>query len=270
MEKSANYLSTGQFAQLMGVSKHTLFYYDQEGVFTPAQKMENGYRYYSIYQAETFSVISALKEMGMSLKSIQDYLDQRSPELLVDLLDNELVKLEQKITHLTHLKRVMEEKKQTTNHAVDIDTSLIFIEEREEIPLYLTKVDRVENLANYHQAISQHYKTLEQYGLKESWVEGMMFPLETILSDKKRSCGYIYTRVRKGEANQTAKEGSYLVGYYQGKEENLRNGYKRLIRYAEEKGCSLGSYFYEDLLLDELSIRSMDHYLYKLSIKIEY
>lgn len=28
-----NYISTSEFAKLVGVSKHTLFYYDKEGVF---------------------------------------------------------------------------------------------------------------------------------------------------------------------------------------------------------------------------------------------
>lgn len=269
MEKSTNYLSTGQFAQLMGVSKHTLFYYDQENIFKPAQILDNGYRYYSIFQAETFSVISALKEIGMPLKDIQKYLNQRSPKLLVDLLNDELVKLTEKINHLNHLKRIMDEKKETTIDALDLDTSFIFIEERDETPLYLTEVDKVESLANYHHAISQHYKALAKHELNESWVEGMMFPVENILSGEKDSSGYIYTRVKKDEANQIAKEGSYLVGYYQGMEENLKEGYSRLIDYAENKGYSLGPYFYEDLLLDELSIKSTDHYLYKLSIKID-
>lgn len=40
------YFSTGEFAKLAGVSKHTLFYYDEIGLLSPEIKnKENGYRY---------------------------------------------------------------------------------------------------------------------------------------------------------------------------------------------------------------------------------
>lgn len=47
------YMTTGEFAALMGVSKHTLFHYDDIGLFSPEYVAENGYRMYSLYQLET-------------------------------------------------------------------------------------------------------------------------------------------------------------------------------------------------------------------------
>ena len=46
------YMTTGEFASAMGVSKDTLFHYDDIGLFCPEKVSENGYRYYSIYQME--------------------------------------------------------------------------------------------------------------------------------------------------------------------------------------------------------------------------
>ena len=40
IQKSA-YLSTGELAKIMGISKHTLFYYDEIGLFCPAIKLDN-------------------------------------------------------------------------------------------------------------------------------------------------------------------------------------------------------------------------------------
>jgi len=51
------YMTTGEFASAMGVSKDTLFHYDDIGLFCPEKVSENGYRYYSIYQMETFDTI---------------------------------------------------------------------------------------------------------------------------------------------------------------------------------------------------------------------
>ena len=74
------YMTTGEFAKLMKVSKHTLFHYDDIGLFCPEILGENGYRYYSIYQMETLDTILLLKKSGMSLQEIKDFLEHRSSE----------------------------------------------------------------------------------------------------------------------------------------------------------------------------------------------
>lgn len=69
--KEKKYLTAGQFAKICGVEKHVLFHYDEIGLFQPVMVNENGYRYYSYHQYDTFSVITKLKKMGMPLKDIK-------------------------------------------------------------------------------------------------------------------------------------------------------------------------------------------------------
>lgn len=40
------YMTTGEFAAAKGVSKDTLFHYDDIGLFCPEKVSENGYRLY--------------------------------------------------------------------------------------------------------------------------------------------------------------------------------------------------------------------------------
>ena len=55
MEKQSElYFTTGEFARILGVRKHTLFHYDEIGLFSPALKEENGYRYYFVWQMDMF------------------------------------------------------------------------------------------------------------------------------------------------------------------------------------------------------------------------
>ena len=77
------YMTTGEFAALMGVSKHTLFHYDDIGLFSPEYVAENGYRMYSRYQLETLETILMLRDLGMPLKEIRQFLQVRSPKELV-------------------------------------------------------------------------------------------------------------------------------------------------------------------------------------------
>ena len=83
------YITTGEFAKLTGVTKHTLFYYDKIGLFSPEIKKENGYRLYSFEQLEVFDVIQILRELDMPLEEIREYMDHRSPGRLLELFQKE-------------------------------------------------------------------------------------------------------------------------------------------------------------------------------------
>ena len=85
-KENASRLRAADFARICGTNKRTLHHYDQIGLFAPALRGENGYRYYSQEQYDVFMVIAALKELGMPLLDIKAYLDRRDPERLSALL----------------------------------------------------------------------------------------------------------------------------------------------------------------------------------------
>ena len=66
------YLRTAAFAQLAGVNKKTLHYYDEIGLFRPAYVNEKGYRFYSPLQLDRLALIVTLKDLGVPLKVIAD------------------------------------------------------------------------------------------------------------------------------------------------------------------------------------------------------
>lgn len=91
------YLTTGEFAKLAGVSKHTLFHYDKIGLLSPEIKLpENQYRYYSISQLELLEIITLLKELDMPLSEIKSYLDNRTTSLFIELLTKEQTLIREK------------------------------------------------------------------------------------------------------------------------------------------------------------------------------
>ena len=50
------YFTAGQFARLHQLNKRTLHYYDDIGLFSPAYKGENGYRYYTINRVLSWKI----------------------------------------------------------------------------------------------------------------------------------------------------------------------------------------------------------------------
>ena len=88
-EINKKYFSTGEFAKLCNINKKTLFHYDEIGLFKPEKVLENGYRYYSTYQFEVFNVIYTLKDIGMPLKEIKNFMDKRNPDNIVEIFQYE-------------------------------------------------------------------------------------------------------------------------------------------------------------------------------------
>ena len=114
MKKNREYLTTGEFAELFGVKKQTMFHYDDMGIFRPEIVGENGYRYYSYDQMETCSIILMLRELGLSIAEIRDQIESRSPEALVELLDSKGEEIDAKIRRLNWSKEYIGRKSLTT------------------------------------------------------------------------------------------------------------------------------------------------------------
>lgn len=102
------YYRTAAFAQLAGMNKKTLQYYDEIGLFRPARVEENGYRYYSIFQLDRLALIAALKDLGLPLKEIKRYLDSGDLALMDQLLDQQSRELARRLAQLNARKAMLE------------------------------------------------------------------------------------------------------------------------------------------------------------------
>ena len=72
-------LTIGQFAAMHGINKKTLMWYDEIGLFKPAEiNSENGYRYYNYHQSPVLETILLLRELDVSISEIQDFMKNRS------------------------------------------------------------------------------------------------------------------------------------------------------------------------------------------------
>lgn len=67
--------SIGQVAQKTGLTAHTLRYYEKEGLLPFVKKSGSGLRVFSDNDLGWLAMIECLKETGMSLKGIKQYID---------------------------------------------------------------------------------------------------------------------------------------------------------------------------------------------------
>lgn len=108
MEKCPGlYFTTGEFAEILGVKKHTLFHYDEIGLLSPAVTEDNKYRYYYVWQIDTFAAIKMLQKLGMPLEDIKRYMQNRSPEHFYSMMDEKEAQVNQEIERLKQVKKII-------------------------------------------------------------------------------------------------------------------------------------------------------------------
>lgn len=105
-------LTVSEFADLHGVNKRTLHYYDNIGLFSPNFKSDKGYRYYSHTQSLEFEYIIILKKLGMSIDEIKLYINDPSEEGFIEMAQRKIDDINKEIKNLEKTREALNFKKE--------------------------------------------------------------------------------------------------------------------------------------------------------------
>lgn len=269
MEKGI-YLTTGEFAKLTGVSKHTLFHYDEIGLFSPAIRQENGYRYYTTSQLDLFSAIGTLKDLDMPLSQIKEYLDHRTPASFLSLLEEEVKTVEEKIRELEKTRNWMTQKSGLIKDILNTDTDRI---ERRTVPeqyliLSHSPLSDEKELSKHIGELLEHCKDMD---VKSPYNIGFIQYGENLrkqIFDHYKTFYLQFPTLPRNHPCAIKPRGEYLYAWHSGHWNTISDTYWRLFSYAEEHHLVLDDQFYEDDLLDELTVSGLEHYLTQISVRI--
>lgn len=104
-----------QIAKMMGVSAHTLRYYDKEGLF-PNVKRVNGIRVFEEKDFEWLRVLNCLRNINMPVKKMKEYVDLclKGDESLSDrlkMIEEQEQSINEQIQQLNYYKKEIDFKK---------------------------------------------------------------------------------------------------------------------------------------------------------------
>lgn len=265
------HFTTGEFAKLCNVNKQTLFYYDQEGIFCPEFIAENGYRYYSYTQLETFTVISMLRDLGVQIKEIKAHMDNRSPEALIELMKSKQEEIDSKIQFLQWSKRYIDNKIRVTREGIEAPVGQVLLQDIPSRDMIVSAYEGTIDDITITKRLAEHMENCSSLGIYDATPIGAMIPAGSITRTSYRYTKYytVIDEVVKSDLCQTAYGGSYLVIYDNEGYNNVHRNCLKVLDYAKENGIELSDTFYEDVILDDLSTNGYYNYLIKLSIKIK-
>ena len=266
-----NCFTTGEFAKACNITKQTLFHYDAIGLLTPHFKDEKGYRYYSYQQFDLLYVINILKELGMSLKEIKQFIKTNSPERMIALFQSKSDELTQKIETLKQIQRDIETRIDLTEEATQLHFSKIYTEYHETEYLFLS--DRIPDYSNYQfvRSVSEFITISTEKKLNVGYPIGAMLHREKLLGQQYGNYTYLYLKIEEGQNHvprYEKKAGLYVIGYHIGEEDTIGKTYDQILQYMKNNHLEIQDFAYEEFILDSISVTHTDAYVTKIVIPV--
>ena len=268
-----NYFSTGEFAKLCNVNKKTLFYYDEIGLFKPEIVKENGYRYYSVYQLEVFDIIHTLRDLGVPLKQIKSFIDERNPKSVVKFFEYKTGEIENEIKQLRRKQEIMSNKIKIIKEAEKIRDNIdnLSIEEQHEEYLVLSKNIDKSKFPYDSEVYANHLNYCYNQDLYIGYPLGFIKTIDDLYSENDYAYTYYYTKVNKNDGENIIKKpkGKYLVGYLNGSYIDIPGLYKKMLDYVKTHNLELIGHSYEEELINLIAVKDMNDYIIKVSMQIK-
>lgn len=261
-------LTAGQFAALMGINKRTLLYYDNIGLFSPAAKGENGYRYYTLRQLPALEMLLTLRELDMSIEDIRAYMENRSEAGLHALLAEKLREVESRMGRLREIRALLKEKQALLERRGELQLNKV---ERVELPAEYLAVTRPILGVGEEQELGivlEHTQKYHEHRLFNH-AFGSMIQVKDLYQGKfTEYCCYFTRGTGRRRGLFQRPGGQYLRLYWKGAWESLPGAYALLLRYAGERGLRLKGFAYQ-VGVNELAIMGMEDYITQIEVQCQ-
>lgn len=273
MKKAVNSrIKTADFARMCGTNKRTLIYYDEIDLFSPTERDENGYRYYSEAQYDVFLVISALKEIGMPLEQIKNYLDHRNSELLNKLLIAQEEKINAEIIELLRIQEMIQTKKKLLKIGGEVVSNMVLFETIPEEYLVLSDLADSSDHKVVMPILYNHLSTCHREQLNVGHPFGAIISGDSLLNGEFDRYAYFFTKISKplqSEKLFRKPAGIYATIYLKGDYYETETTYDKLLTAILQEGYAICGFSYKEGIIDEIAEKSVDAYITKISVLVE-
>ena len=129
--------TTGEIAKLCGVSVRTVQYYDTRNILVPSELSEGGRRLYSEEDLKRMKIICFLREAGLPINSIGEFLSEEDPGSVLSILLNQQEQaikkeLNERQMKLDMLEQIRSELKSMDNFSVESIGDIAYLMENKK------------------------------------------------------------------------------------------------------------------------------------------
>lgn len=135
-----DFYKINEIARLFSLHPDTLRYYEEKGLLHPVRG-ENHYRMYGIQDICTLNIVRSLRELGMPIESIRAYLDARTVDATLDLMDEEQALLRRRTEELEAARRASEYRRQRLLRYATAESDVVTVRPQPARPYVFLRED---------------------------------------------------------------------------------------------------------------------------------
>jgi len=260
------FLSIKDFSAYTGIKQSTLRYFDDLGLFSPIERGENGYRYYSPQQIITINAINVLCDLDVPVKCITEIERDRSPEKILDLFHQKELELENNIRKLQRSHDVVRVLRRQIQHALAVNEDQISVSYMDDSSIVMGPETDFSYQGYFYEAFLKFCTEAKQYRINLNFPIGGFFSDMDHYAEKPSEPQHFFSLDPAGLEERAA--GNYLVGYTRGYYGETGDLPERMLRYAEENKLEFTGPVYNIYLLDEISVKDYHQYLLQASVSV--
>lgn len=256
-------LIKSEIAKLFNVTKATIRYYEDKKIISSEEDI-NGYNLYDWKDVERLDIVIFLKNLGVKIKHIKEYIDNESNAL--GLLQNKRKHIDEEINKLLKVKNRIDNILAISNANIILNSvEEISIEERK---FFVLKELNDNNIKYFYDSVGDLYNKTN--GFNEVFIllhqnynqeidsfeySKMLLPYNDIIKDERLE----YKIMPKGK---------YLGIKYVYKDiDDFKLAYDKIIKYAKKKDMEINKMYFIELEYKDYNILYKKK-LYELQFEI--
>ena len=264
--KETDLLTIKNFSDLTGVKQSTLRYYDDVKLFSPIERGENGYRYYSATQTIAINLINVLSGLNIPLKQICRVQRKRTPELMLELLHRQEQELNRELLRLQQAYSIIHTYCEIIREGLAADENAVAVRRMNAATVELGPLNDFSS-GYFYESFFIFMKQMEVRNIDAAYPAGGFYNDMDEFSAAPGQPSRYFCIAPTGRDMKEA--GEYLVGYARGYYGGIGDLPQRMRAYAEEHGLVFFGPVYEAYLHDEISIAEPDRYLIQASVRVK-
>ena len=251
----------GEVSRLYHIGVDSLRYYEEIGLIHP-ERSSGGYRMYSETEIGKLNVIRDLRELGFSMESIRQYLEFQNVDTAMNLLQQELDAIREKMLALTRLRENVEKRMDSIRTAQNLPKEEIQVLELPARRCYYTQQGYVKSGEMDVMMKKLANRSSDQLYMIGSHQFGSVIPMDSREPHYKA----VFAIDEGGDSQLPA--GTYLSVCYGGGYGNSGKWMEKLRNFAQRKGYILTGDFLELLWIDNHTTQNEREFITQLQVPV--
>lgn len=269
MKNNRVFYTPHQVASFYSIKKDTLLYYDRIGLFSPAVRKENGYRYYSADQLDELDTILSLRDLGFSIPAIKASIENLGPASFISLLEAEEDSIRKKIASYRSLLNVVSTIKASVNEAKKAEKGKLYTAAFSAQHVIRIPIEDEGGFHTSDRAWEEAYRRLLSQADGKALINiGSIVRLDEAKAWLGDVCREVYATYGK-PSGVTIPAGEYAYMFFSGSLSHLRSFYTRFLDALNAASLTPVSDIYEELVISATVTRNEEEYVTKLSVRIQ-